>query len=61
MVMSIENSFSGITFQMAKALGKYQGFAQFLKEGNDTMTKEQIIARLIEIDEEFEANVKKKS
>jgi len=25
------------------------------------MTKEQIIARLIEIDEEFEANVKKKS
>ena len=59
--MSIENSFSGITFQMAKELGKYQGFAQFLKEGNDTMTKEQIIARLIEIDEEFEANVKKKS
>jgi hypothetical protein len=57
--MNEKDQFVGITHEFAKSLGRYQGFTQFLKEGNNTITKEQIIARLVEIDDELEANIKK--
>ena len=57
----MENNFSGITewLQMAKSLGRYEGLTNFLKEGNNTMTKEDIVAVLIEISDEYRGKVTK--
>ena len=55
----MENNFSGITLQMAKSLGRYEGLTNFLKEDNNTMTKEDIVAVLIEISDEYRGKVTK--
>jgi hypothetical protein len=55
----MENNFSGITLQMAKSLGRYEGLTKFLKEDNNTMTKEDIVAVLIEISDEYRGKVTK--
>jgi len=55
----MENNFSGITLQMVKSLGRYEGLTNFLKEGNNTMTKEDIVAGLINISYEYRSKVTK--
>jgi hypothetical protein len=59
--MNNRNDFSGITLAMAKALGKYEGLTKFLNEDNNTMTKEEIVTRLVQISEGYEVSVKKQS
>jgi len=58
--MVMENNFSGITLQMAKSLGRYEGLTKFLKEDNNTMTKEDIVTILIEISDEYRGKIIKK-
>jgi hypothetical protein len=57
----MENNFSDITgwLQMAKSLGRYEGLTNFLKEDKNTMTKEDIVAVLIEISDEYRDKVTK--
>jgi len=59
MVMSEYDQIVGLSTQVAKALGKYQGFTRFLAQDNNTMTKEQIVACLVEINDSFEASIRK--
>jgi hypothetical protein len=53
---------AGYSLQLARAMGKYEGFTNFLVESPDnTMTKEQIVARMAEILQEFKEATTKPS
>jgi hypothetical protein len=51
----------GYSLQLARAMGKYEGFTNFLVESENTMTKEQIVARMAEILQEFKEATTKPS
>jgi hypothetical protein len=57
----MQNELAGYSLQLARTVGRFEGLTEFLVKESNTMTKEEIVAWMAEIVQEFNEATKKPS